>query len=455
MLRRRPYPHTPTMLNLNPFQNLPNPKPVWAWGMYDLANQSFTLLIITLLFPVYFREVIVGDPQRGDAIWGATHAASMLIVVILSPVLGALADVRGQRKRFLITTGLACSALTAGLAFADQGLVLLAIVLYIPANVLYQLGENFLASFLPAVSTPRNIGRVSAIGWTMGYVGALLLLIITAIMMVVFGIGDPVKWSPFFVLAGVWFLVNMTPAMVVLEEPPAVRAPATIGVARATYLRMRETVVSASLYRQFVRFLIAFFVFGMGVQTVIAFASIIATDFGFEQRELVLFVLQLTVTAGIAAAITSRFQDRIGAKATVMIYLGVWIASSLGLFGIALSHSVNPETPKWLFWVVGNGIGFGLGGIGTAARSLVGRFTPVHKTAEFFGLWGMVYRLAAVVGVTTFSQSKAWVSTPVALALLTGFFVVGLLLVLRVNESAGVRAAQRSQRDAARLAAKG
>ncbi len=440
------------MPNLNPFKNLPNPKPVWAWGMYDLANQSFTLLIITLLFPVYFREVIVGDPQRGDAIWGATHATSMLIVVVLSPVLGALADVRGQRKRFLITTGLACSALTAGLAFADQGLILLAIVLYIPANVLYQIGENFLASFLPAVSTPRNIGRVSAIGWTMGYVGALLLLIITAVMMKIFGIGDPERWSPFFVLAGVWFLVNMTPAMAVLEEPPAVRAPSTTSVARATYLRMRETVVSASLYRQFVRFLIAFFVFGMGVQTMIAFASIIATDFGFEQAELVLFVLQLTVTAGIAAAITSRFQDRIGAKATVLIYLGVWIASALGLFGIALAHSVNPETPKWLFWVVGNGIGFGLGGIGTAARSLVGRFTPMHKTAEFFGLSGMVYRLAAVVGVASFSQVKAWIGTPVSLALLTAFFVVGMVLVLRVNESAGLRAAQRSQRNAAKAA---
>lgn len=433
---------------LNPFKNLPNPKPVWAWGMYDLANQSFTLLINTLLFALYFKNVVVGDPQRGDALWSATYAASMLLVVVLSPVLGALADVRGQRKRFLVTTGLACSLLTAGLALADQGLVLLAIVLYIPANVLYQLGENFLASFLPAVSTPRNIGRVSAIGWTMGYVGALLLLLITAGMMVVFNWRETENWSPFFILAGVWFLINMIPAALVLREPTTVRTARGGTIVSETYARLRETVRSASSYRQLVRFFLAFFVFGMGVQVIVAFASIIAEDFGFAQTQLVLFVLQLTITAGIAAAITSRFQDRIGARATVMIYLGVWIASALGLFGLALAHAINPDTPQWLFWVVGNGIGFGLGGIGTAARSMVGRFTPMHKTAEFFGLWGMVYRLAAVVGVFSFGQVKAWIGMPASLALLSGFFVLGLVLVLRVNESAGVRAARRAQRDA-------
>lgn len=161
-------------IKLNPFAGLPNPKTVWAWGMYDLANQSFTLLVNTLLFAVYFREVIVvDDVQRGTSLWGIVFAASMLLVVIFSPLLGALADSRGLRKAILVGTGVCCASLTIGLGFTGPGLVVLAIVLYIPANFCYQIGENFLASFLPSISTPRNIGRISATGWAMGYVGAL------------------------------------------------------------------------------------------------------------------------------------------------------------------------------------------------------------------------------------------------------------------------------------------
>ena len=171
----------------------------------------------------------------------------------------------------------------------------------------------------------------------------------------------------------------------------------------------------------------------MGVQVIIAFASIIANDFGFGSTKLVLYVLQLTVTAGIAAIGTAKFQDAIGAKPTVLIYLGIWSASALGL----LAMSLIPDCPEWPFWVVGNGIGFGIGGIGTASRSIVGRFAPEHKTGEFFGLWGMVYKLAAVIGVASFSQVKAWIGMPASLGLLLGFFALGFVLMLRVNEMDG------------------
>lgn len=412
--------------------------------MYDLANQSFTLLINTLLFAIYFKQVVVGDPQKGDSLWSIVFASSMLLVVLLSPLTGAVADCRGWRKLFLLATGLICSVLTCALGFAQAGTLLLAILIYIPANLTYQLGENFLASFLPGVSTSRNIGRISALGWSMGYAGALILLVISVIAMQGLGWQDPTMWRPLFVFAGLWFLLNMIPAFVVLREPPVEKGAVQRSIHREAFARMKNTVQSAGQYRQLVRFFIAFFVFGMGVQVIVAFASIIAVDFGFNSTKLVLFVGQLTITAGIAAIATGMFQDKIGAKNTVMIYLIGWVVSSLGLLGLSL---MNPS-PEWLFWVVGNGVGFGIGGIGTSARSLVGRFTPAHKTAEFFGLWGMVYKLAAVVGVLSFGQVKAFIGMPASLLLLTLFFVLGLVLMQFVNESAGVRAAKRAERDA-------
>ncbi len=432
-------------LKLNPFAGLPNPKIVWAWGMFDLANQSFTLLINTLLFAIYFKEVVVADPARGTSLWSVAFSSSMLLVVVCSPVLGAIADVRGTRKLVLMTVGVLCATLTCALSLVEPGLIALAMLLYIPANFCYQISENFLASFLPSVSTPRNIGRISATGWAMGYAGALMLLVLTLGAMLTLGLEDPPNWRPLFVFAGLWFMLNMLPSALILREPPTDHATHGTGslVGEAT-ARMRDTLRSASQYRQLVTFLTAFFVFGMGVQVIIAFAAILAGDFGITGTGLVLFVLQITLTAGAAAVVTGFFQDTIGAKTTVIVYLVVWMISALALLGISLV----PSKPQWLFWIVGNGIGFGIGGIGTASRSLVGRFTPAHKTAEFFGLWGMVYKLAGVVGVLSFGQVNAWIGMSASLALLLAFFAVGLVMTLAVRETAGLRAARRAERSA-------
>lgn len=433
---------------VNPFAGLPNPKEVWAWGMFDLANQSFTLLINTLLFAVYFKEVVVNDEAQGDRLWAILFSSSMFLVVLASPIIGAIADARRWRKEVLMISGMCCIAGTCGLALVRPDMIWLAALLYIPANFCYQIGENALASFLTDVATSRNIGRVSAIGWTMGYVGALLLLALVFASMLLFDLKDVDRWRPFFLFAGLWFLLGMIPSALILKEHerPIVRLREN-PIADA-FVRMGETVKHAAQYRQLSLFLIAFFVYAFGIQTVIAFASILASQFGFEDTQLVLFVAQITLTAGIASAATSFFQDRIGAKLTIQIYLVVWIASTVSLAILSSSSSL----PEWLLWVIGNGIGFGLGGTGTASRAMVARFTPRHKSAEFFGLWAVSFKLAAAVGVLSFGLVKSGLGDTWALILLAGFFVVGFILLLPVNETRGVRVAQRATREYERLA---
>ncbi len=423
-----------------PFNSLPNPRPVWAWGMYDLANQSFTLLIITLLFPLYFTQVAVGDPSKGDALWSAGVSAALLIVVVLSPFVGAFADARGQRKRLLMLTGSVCVVLTGLLALVDAGWGWYALLLFVPANIMYQLGENLLASFLPGLSTTRTIGRVSAIGWTMGYVGGLALLVIVALFAFVAGWKSPEQWRPFFIIAAVWFGIGIIPAGLYLEEP----AHEGASDGRGAIERVRDTIRHASQYRELVRFLIAFLVYGFGVQTMIAFAAILAADFGIEREQLILFTLQLTLSAGITAVLVAKYQDRIGVRVTIISFLSVWIVSCVALLGVKVLMPASP--PQWMFWVIGNGIGIGLGGIGTASRSLIGMFAPKHRTAEFFGLWGMSYKLAGAIGVLAFGQIKAWVGDTAALGVLVGFFAVGLALFLRVRVIDGIRAARRDER---------
>lgn len=425
-----------------PFQSLPNPKEVWAWGMFDLANQSFTLLIITVLFPIYFKEVALAGDPRGDAVWSLGVSVSLFLVVILSPIVGARADRYRARKRYLMTTGFGCAALTLALSLIQPGSGWIGILIFIVANILYQLGENMLASFLPSLSTTRTMGKISAIGWTMGYIGGLMLLIIIVVLAKRLGWDSPDRWRPIFVLAALWFAFGILPSGLILKEP--IGSEADHDQPKGYGQRIRLAFERTKEFGELKRFLVAFFVYGFGVQTMIAFAAILAGDFGIVGSKLIVFTLQLTITAGITAVVVSKYQDRIGVRWTILFFLAIWILSCGSMLGVKMFIPNKP--PQWIFWVIGNGIGIGLGGIGTASRTVVGLFSPQHRTAEFFGLWGMVYKLSGAIGVLIFGQFKAWVGDVSALTVLTGFFVCGLVLMLRVDVLSGIRRARKADR---------
>lgn len=429
-----------TIRQLNPFAGLDNPRVVWAWGMYDLANQSFTLIINTMLFAVFFKEVVVADEAKDDTLWSATVAISMLLVVLVSPLAGAMGDVTGRKKSMLLTTGFACAVLTCALGLIPAGGLLVAMLLYIPANFCFALGENFLASYLPIIAKPSETGRVSGIGWTMGYVGALVLLVLSAGAMMAFGLDSPEKHRPLLVFAGLWFLVMALPtALFVPSEPKPVRDDSKT-VLREAGERVFGTLGDIAPRRDLALFFIAFLIYSVGVQTVIFFAGVIATDFGIEGAKLALFLLQITVTAGIGAIVPMIYQDRIGHKRTVLGFLGVWIIA-----GLALAWLAGPGAGvTWGIWVVGNLLGFGLGGIGTSGRALVGYLTPAHRAAESFGFWGLVYKLAGVC-VIGFGLVKDQLGTSAALLGLSACFVVGALVLTRVDVSRGAANARKDE----------
>lgn len=412
--------------------------------MFDLANQSFTLLINTLFFSVYFKSMVVADEQTGRSLWGVAVATSSLAFVLASPLLGAVADYTAKKKESLFLFYVLGVLSTCSLALVTPGAVALGFALYFVANFTISAGEVFIASFLPEISTARTIGRISAIGWTMGYVGALVVLPLT---LLITGTEDftVAQYRMVFLFAGIWFLLTAIPTFLFLKERSVhERIAREHSLAAIGFIRLGETVRSAVQYRHLFRFLVFFLIYGAGVQTVIYFAGIIAQDeFGFSDAKLTYFVLQLTVTAGVGAVGVGLVQDRIGRRLTIMILLIVWVVSTV-------AAALTPSRPEfeWAFWLVGNGIGFGLGGIGTASRAFVGFLTPRHKTAEFFGLWGLTWRLAAVGGPFLFGLVSAAAGNQAALLMLTGLFVIGLLGLLSVSEQHGHRAALRSERTA-------
>lgn len=430
---------------LNPFAKLPNGRAVWAWGMYDLANQSFQLLINTLLFSLFVQQVVVGDPARGRTTWSVMVASSMLLVVVLSPLLGALADHKAWKREVLLTTGVVCAVLTASLALVQPGQVALAFALYLVAALACGLGENFLGSFLPEISTPKNVGYISALGWTMSYIGALLLLGITAVFAFVFHRADAAQARPMFVFAGVWFGAGILPAFFLLRERATPQPGAAHTVVGQAFKRLAASARDAARYRHLARFFLAFFIYSLGTTTVIYFLGLISDDLGNTLGQTILFALEIALTAGIASALVARFQDRLGHTRTVGVFLITWVVATASLAGIKALMPAESDPGLALraaFWVVAGLIGVGLGGIGTSSRAVVGAFSPAEKAGEFFGVWGAVYKLATIVGVVAFGQVRNALGLPVSLLLLAACFGAGLLLLRRVDERTGITAAQ-------------
>ncbi|MDX2116394.1 MAG: MFS transporter [Planctomycetota bacterium] len=427
-------------MKLNPFHGLPNARQVWAWGMYDLANQSFTLLVVTLFLPIYLTAVLfAGNKDDAARALGWSLSAANLLVVLTAPVLGAAADFAGRKKRMLTITGVACATLTVALGLLPQSGPALTLTLFALANIAFMLGENFLAAFLPEVSTRETVGRISAIGWTMGYIGALLCLPLALILPGVTS-GAPSGFRAVFAFAGFWFLLNALPTFLILKEkkrpeplPPGARLW-NVGL-----LRFSSTFAHAARFRQLLVFLAVFCVYCCGMQVFINFSGLLASQY-FKTRELILFVLALAFISAAGSAACGLLQDRIGQRLTVQISLLLWIATS------ALAALLPAQNaPMWHLMLVGAGIGLGLGVTGPASRAVVGILTPAHKTAEFFGLWGTGYKLAGVIGPPLYGEITRWQGQSAGLILVGCFFVVGLAGTFLVDIAAGRRAAEEAE----------
>jgi UMF1 family MFS transporter len=427
---------------LYPLQDLPQQRQIWSWISYDVANQSFTLIINTLLFSIFFGKVVVQDDSRDDTLWALGFGGSMLLAALLSPVVGAAADERGWKKRGLIVTGVVCGVFTCALALIQPGQIWLALLLYIPANCAFALGENFLASFLPSLAGEKDIGRLSGFSWGLAYLAALLLLALTAGSMLVFEVAGESAWRPYFVFAGLWFLAFIIPTAAALKEPaiPQVPHPGRNFIVDG-FQRLAESIRHLKGYRDLALLLLASFFYGTGMSVVVSFASKLAEEYGFNQVKLVLFLAVITISGVVGTLVPMKFQDRIGHRRTTVLLLGVWILAATGFAAYAWLHDAHRAAggtgyPTWPLWVIGNLLGFGLGSLGSANRAFVGYLAPPAKAAEIFGVWGFMFKLAAVMTIP-FAAMKDRAGTPPALLLLAGFIVLGIVLTLMVDEKRG------------------
>ncbi len=419
---------------------------IFGWAMFDFANSSYTTIIITVGFAVYFTKIVAAGPNA-DFLWGLGVWTTNVIVLLLSPVVGAIADGSGRKKAFLFASWMVCVVGTASLYFAQPGGTALALGLLIVSFAAYSFGENFAGAFLPEISTNDNVGRVSAFGWGIGYLGGLVSLLLVRPLL------TGLDWDAerllaaenaavyrdlrlTWVVTAAFFFVAALPTFALLRErAPRVPMRSVAEATRVGVARLRATLGHLGHFSELRRFLTVFVCYHAALMAIVAYAGIVyARTFGFSANELIGLFLVLQIFSASGAWVFGFVQDRLGGRRTIQWVLVLWIAACVAA---AVAES------KAMAWAIALAAGLGIGALQSASRAMVGLFSPPEKSGEFFGFWGMAAKTAYAMGALLFGViSSSTGSQRIAMVSMGVLFTIGLVGMFSIDEGRGRAAAE-------------
>jgi MFS transporter, UMF1 family len=411
---------------------------VFGWAMYDFANSGYTTVVLTAVFSAYFVGAVAGGAPWATLAWTASLSFSHAIVMLSMPLLGAWADRHAAKKRLLLASTIGCVLTTAALSQVAPGAVALGVALIVLSNVFYAWGESLVAAFLPELARPQALGRVSGWGWSFGYLGGMLALGLSLIVVLqAQAAGETAEQfvpKTMWITAAIYGMASLVTFLLLRERAQTVVGSAVVQQ-RGSWQQLRETFRRAREYRDFMWLLACAVAYQGGVAVTIALAAIYAEQvIGFEKQETMVLIFVLNIAAALGAFAFGHWQDRLGHKQALGLTLIGWAATCV----IAAL-----TTTKGGFWYAAAIAGVCMGSSQSAGRALAGLFAPVSQLAEFYGLWTFATRLASIVGPLVYGLI-AWVTDGnqrLAIGSTAVLFVVGWLLLQRVDVARGRQAA--------------
>ncbi|MBI2179933.1 MAG: MFS transporter [Deltaproteobacteria bacterium] len=412
-----------------------------SWAMFDWANSAFAVIILTAIFPVYYRALVTNagrSPEDATAYWAYTTSASLLVVAVVGPVLGAAADITGGRKRSL-AAALAFGVLgSTGLSFLGKDTFVLGSLVFALGNLGFTGGNIFYEALLPHIARPDDLNRVSARGYALGYLGGGLLLVINALWLY----RPDWFWLPdrefalraSFVSVAVWWLVFALPLFRNVAEPDGRElARLSARVVIDGWRRLRRTLKQIRRYRQLAVFLAAFWLYNDGVSTIIKMAAAYGDEIGIGHNDM-LIALILTQFIGFPSTLGfGAFTGILGTKRAILLGLACYMLVTIG--GFFIKSALH-------FYLLAVVVGLVQGGTQALSRSLFTSMVPKTQSAEFFGFFSTGEKLAGIIGPALFglvgqlTGSSRWGIISVVF-----LFVAGALLLWQVDEEEGRRAA--------------
>ncbi len=401
---------------------------VWSWAAFDFANSGYTTVVLTAIFNAYFVGVICENASWATLLWTTVIAVSNIAAIALMPIIGAITDLKGNKKTWTVAMSLLCIAGTVGLYFTHEGTIALALLMIVLSNVGFNVGETLNSAFLPEIAHQDSLGKVSGWGWSFGYCGGLLTLgiclaIVSGMQAAGFAARDYVPLT--MLVTALLFFIAAMPLALWLKERSVPQTNATLwALVKQSQVSLLETLKSLPQHRNFAFLVASGLSFQSGIAVVVTLAAIYANQvMGFSEAETIGMVLIVNITAAIGAFAFGYVEDRIGHRAALMLTMLIWIAMiGTGYFA---------ET-KTVFWIAANLAGIAMGSSQSAGRALVGVLAPETKRAAFYSFWNVALWVANIIGPMTYGILTWITQNDHRFALLmTGlFFVFGLIALI-------------------------
>ena len=412
-------------------------KSILAWSLYDWANSAFATTVMAGFFPVFFKEYWSTTDNVTLSTWylGLGNSIASILVAALAPFIGAIADRGTAKKKLLIFFAFLGIIATGGLWIVNQGHWQMAILFYIIASIGFMSGNIFYDALLPTVATKEKYDYASSLGYSLGYIGGGLLFLINVLMYLqphYFGIADgatAIRLS--FISVAVWWAVFSIPLILFVKEP-TIHDP--IGIFSSIKEGWSQLVSTLSKIREFkvvVTFLMAYWLYIDGVDTIIRMAVDYGTSIGFPASSLITALLLVQFVAFPATLIYSRFASKIGIKNA--LYTAILGYTLITIFGAFVSK-------EWHFYVIAVFIACFQGGIQALSRSLYSRIIPKNQAAEFFGFYNMLGKFAAIIGPPMMGYIGLITGNPrIGILSIVILFILGGFILTKVDLEEGER----------------
>ncbi len=412
-----------------------------AWYLYDFGNSAYASVVLLAVFSAFFQKEVVGGAE-GTRMWGLAVFVAMLFVAITAPVLGAIADFSGSKKRFLFFyTAMAC-CFTAGLFFAEKGAVLFAMGCFIIAEIGYRSAQVFYDALLPEIASHDEMGRVAGTGWAIGSAGGIVVLLIILPLILIIKGTLIIRFS--LVITAIFFALFTVPLFLWLQErAQPQKLPRGENYLMVALRQLQKTIGATQRFKEFLKFMLAFLIYNDGVIMALDFAAILGgVLFGLKQEELIILMIIVQAANVIGAYIFGRMVDRVGAKRSLNISIVLMILIVLALYF---------AQTKTDYFVIASLAGFAMAGIQSVSRTMVALFAPPGQSAEFYGFFAMAGRTSSFIGPAVFgwlaAEATVWFQAQgqavalaeqaghrVAILSIAAFLIVGLALLWFVNE---------------------
>jgi UMF1 family MFS transporter len=415
----------------------------WSWYFYDFGNSAYASVILLAVFSVYFSSVVV-DHIKGPSLWNLAVGIAAILVAVVSPVLGTIADFSRAKKKLLFIFTAISVVFTALLFFVQKGDVVMGMIFFILAEIGYRASQVFYDALLVDVSTPETINKVSGNGWAMGMLGGILALVIVLIPIQLIGGTLMVRLS--FLITALFFAVSAIPMFLNVRQ---INEPEKLAAGESTFAhafkKLGETFRDVKRYKEFIKYAIAFLIYNDGIMMLMDNASIIAAIlFGFQTSELIVLIIILQIAGAGGAFLGGWISQKYSSKQAIL-----WALIMLMLVVSILFFTQS----KTIFYLIGALAGFSLSAVQAVSRTMVSQLSPYEKTAEFYGFLSVAGRTSTFVGPLVFGTVYAamidWYSNPAhgfteavvkmnamywAIGSVVAFLLIGMFFLLRVRK---------------------